>query len=906
MKVTVGVAAVACGALFSAFGELPASVTDGIILHLDAHVKSKNSLVLNASGQVLEWHSLVGQVVFTNTPQMYCTNDKKEHPTPPPYYDTGYADGRGGVAFGYLPGGTTSSPTFLYAMGLGTGFKPKSFFMVITHHSVWQNWPPVFVSGGNNNGFGLYSQSGDEVQWYRSLQYFTWMRLNGNLAFDANRSFGYFYPQGPNYEPVASMKKGQLYVMSSAIINDKNFNNTYMGMSRFDSLNLASPYYFKGWIGEIIAYDRELTDTERAMVEASLMEKWRGDTMVYWKGGDTGNWSEAANWEGGVPTADSRVYVTNAAAITVDAAVQVSGLSVCDGGSLTFAKDSSFAASKCLVIPASGYSLTAQGTVLQFPFDSNLGLCESFSFSGTNILQVAKGSSLEFPQATAISGLLKLPGAGTVAFSADGQLQDADLDVQTGYLDLNGTQQTFHRLYGGGVVINSANEKSHMTFVQKSADEKVGLVNAVSGANIDIVQKGPGRLEAQGLFDRDIRLEGGTLAAVPELTVGAMKGCIVHLDASRVDSMTLNAAGQVSSWRSLTPNGLSFNQLTFDYINTQWSISNDYTNARHLPYYRTNQLNGRPGVAFAPTDVADPTSSLLISNQQIPSNVTFFVVSKMPAQQNKVNAQLYGFLGWDAPHDALLFIPGATTTAWSVYYASTRGGSALVNGETIYDATAEDAAEKVTTIPYEADVPHLLCVRRIAAYTGSDPVDKIFASSVPKPAEFPVIGHGTQHVYYQGQYWRGVLGEFIIFNRRLTDEEVHRVQESLMMKWGIDPGRVYELEDTLGTNSTVTVAGTAAYDMSQVPQHPKTLEFVKDAQGVAPTLTVRGNFDLTRTELELTGAAETAPARLIDDPDAGLSGKFTNADELDFGLLKLKCGKSSVRISLPGLLLFLK
>ena len=120
-------------------GFLTPSLSEGIILHLDAHVKSKNSLVLNASGQVLEWHSLVGQVVFTNTPQMYCTNDKKEHPTPPPYYDTGYADGRGGVAFGYLPGGTTSSPTFLYAMGLGTGFKPKSFFMVITHHSVWQN-----------------------------------------------------------------------------------------------------------------------------------------------------------------------------------------------------------------------------------------------------------------------------------------------------------------------------------------------------------------------------------------------------------------------------------------------------------------------------------------------------------------------------------------------------------------------------------------------------------------------------------------------------------------------------------------------------------------------------------------------------------------------------------------------
>jgi len=41
------------------------------------------------------------------------------------------------------------------------------------------------------------------------------------------------------------------------------------------SIGKASASYFKGYIGEIIVYSKDLSDSDRKLIEAYLIEKWR-------------------------------------------------------------------------------------------------------------------------------------------------------------------------------------------------------------------------------------------------------------------------------------------------------------------------------------------------------------------------------------------------------------------------------------------------------------------------------------------------------------------------------------------------------------------------------------------------------------------------------------------------------
>ncbi len=149
--------------------------------------------------------------------------------------------------------------------------------------------------------------------------------------------------------------------------------------------------------------------------------------VIKWIGGTSANWSDAQNWEGGVPTAQSTVEIPVTAATTI-----------------TLPTEEPFAVAKILVVTAGENAVNPS---LAFE-DGSLTVSDSVEFAvNTDVSGIAES----FGSATIDNGVVLTVGTlgeQTIAYSIAGE---GGVNVNTGTVSLTNTANT----YSGGTEIAS-------------------------------------------------------------------------------------------------------------------------------------------------------------------------------------------------------------------------------------------------------------------------------------------------------------------------------------------------------------------------------------------------------------------------------------------------------------------
>jgi len=214
------------------YGGIP---TEGLVYQLDA--SNISSITTNANGEVLEWFSTDGLIRFATD----------ENSDIRPCYIDDAIGGRGAILFG---SNTVSKAVGSSRMATTTDTDNQTVFIVTKPISSQNSYAGVWGSDGFSMGFSAGSTS-----WF-------------TYSFP---STGALYKNGIRAKENPPLDIGQPQILTAVSGSIQDFT-TAIG-NFFNSTNYPSRYY-KGEIGEIIVYNRELTDAERLHVELHLQKKW--------------------------------------------------------------------------------------------------------------------------------------------------------------------------------------------------------------------------------------------------------------------------------------------------------------------------------------------------------------------------------------------------------------------------------------------------------------------------------------------------------------------------------------------------------------------------------------------------------------------------------------------------------
>ena len=214
------------------YGGIP---TEGLVYQLDA--SNISSITTNANGEVLEWFSTDGLIRFATD----------ENSDIRPCYIDDAIGGRGAILFG---SNTVSKVVGSSRMVTTTDTDNQTVFIVTKPISSQNSYAGVWGSDGFSMGFSAGSTS-----WF-------------TYSFP---STGALYKNGIRAKENPPLDIGRLQILTAVSGSIQDFT-TAIG-NFFNSTNYPSRYY-KGAIGEIIVYNRELSDAERLHVELHLQKKW--------------------------------------------------------------------------------------------------------------------------------------------------------------------------------------------------------------------------------------------------------------------------------------------------------------------------------------------------------------------------------------------------------------------------------------------------------------------------------------------------------------------------------------------------------------------------------------------------------------------------------------------------------
>ena len=214
------------------YGGIP---TEGLVYQLDA--SNISSITTNANGEVLEWFSTDGLIRFATD----------ENSDIRPCYIDDAIGGRGAILFG---SNTVSKVVGSSRMVTTTDTDNQTVFIVTKPISSQNSYAGVWGSDGFSMGFSAGSTS-----WF-------------TYSFP---STGALYKNGIRAKENPPLDIGRPQILTAVSGSIQDFT-TAIG-NFFNSTNYPSRYY-KGAIGEIIVYNRELSDAERLHVELHLQKKW--------------------------------------------------------------------------------------------------------------------------------------------------------------------------------------------------------------------------------------------------------------------------------------------------------------------------------------------------------------------------------------------------------------------------------------------------------------------------------------------------------------------------------------------------------------------------------------------------------------------------------------------------------
>ncbi|MCL1920870.1 MAG: PA14 domain-containing protein [Kiritimatiellaeota bacterium] len=226
-------------------------------------------------------------------------------------------------------------------------------------------------------------------------------------------------------------------------------------------------------------------------------------------------------------------------------------------------------------------------------------------------------------------------------------------------------------------------------------------------------------------------------------------GLTVMLDASNPGTLTVDGNGSVSQWLSLA--GASV------YTNSDTASS---------PFYVPEAFGGKGGVVFGTNELSGAYAPTWLSSSQQTVVQTVFLVTRMTANQVD-NAGIFGQTGADKGIRCVNNSTGLRVSGYDVN-DFINGGSCYVNGALKSDNGALDT------------VPVLIMQNTGNVWTG-------WLNPLYTTLGFYWCGQ-TLHL----RYYRGEVGELLVYNRQLPGQERELIEAYLMDKW-LTPGQSSEI-----------------------------------------------------------------------------------------------------------------
>lgn len=272
-----------------------------------------------------------------------------------------------------------------------------------------------------------------------------------------------------------------------------------------------------------------------------------------------------------------------------------------------------------------------------------------------------------------------------------------------------------------------------------------------------------GTLVAQAIYTANIK---SPLAAdvkfetVEREALPVLAGLVAHFDASDLSTMTLDKDdNRVLAWQSRSANGLKLEYAGQD--DTTWA-SGSYS-SRAPVYDATTGINGRPAVAFGYLpDLTTSKGTILRPKDgaQIKQR-TLFVVCRVPDNDyGVVNVHALWGKDQDAGYGLMCQLGLGLSGQFSTANAMIKDGFAWVNGELAYDGTDEDL--------------------KPAGIGNRGKYDLIAVESAADKTFQPSLG-GVR--YQWGDFYRGRMGELVVYDRVLTADERRIVTAYLQDRW---------------------------------------------------------------------------------------------------------------------------
>ena len=400
------------------------------------------------------------------------------------------------------------------------------------------------------------------------------------------------------------------------------------------------------------------------------------------------------------------------------------------------------------------------------------------------------------------------------------------------------------------------------------------LLDAALVGATALEKRGAGCLTVNGpqTLTGETHLSGGTLSASSNLVFAALGGLVVHLDAARGDSLVAEG-DRVREWRSLTDNGLVYQDAAV--------CNPDETRICDYPC-RFDVDGGRPAVVFGWTPENVRTGSYMRADRPF-SYQTVFFVNRQP--DRGAMGGIFGVLDSTAHR---IVRSNFSQNAWV-----RNGERDWLNGEVRYDA-AVGSDRDYFGYGSEND-PHLLVMRfaQPSAVSGNT-----------LGVAWALDGAKANAMMYVNDPC--ILHEVVVFDRALTDEEVDRVQASLMAKWGIAPKAVVEIGPALSPQTTYALSGDAVVDFGGTDPVVKGVRLEAGPAAVYPILTLTGFsgcLGLTESDLTLESDRWVPSQTLIRTVPGTLDGPFRSVSPS-----RSRIGYSADEVFLisPGALLLLR
>ena len=848
------------------FDEL--TVTDGLVYRLDA--SDPDSLTIE-NGRVKEWHAVetapnLGDFAYTNQTWASC----------PSYAPNAFATGRAGIClsgqFADNGDGTVTTNWTLTPMVANQLTRFRTIFLVerMIHET--------------EDIFRLFGKANSEVYIIEretpSTAVGHGFTLNGQYT---PKSFLYLNgvcvgsPDSPKVNGVNTYNGKKLAVgtpvASATAVVCEELAEDQEGRFWFD--NGGATRKFCGVVGEVIAYDRELSGAEIRAVNAYLSNKWRGQgtesvgtfANTVWTGeGDGRRWEDARNWSNGLPDAKSSVLIAGASVtvrdehmvenlrlrdatvtlqsgITPGAKLDVLNLFRADNDvAVTVGSGARFLVAEDVSEKGQRFALTLDGgTFVYAPrcvLDFNIGP------DPVNHIRVRPEDQdvRTLPCTVAGSGEVVKGGAGTVALDVD-LPETVALNVGGGTVDLCGHDLVLAGLSGQGYLCNSADRVPTVT-VENDADVELG---AVALDEVNVVKRGEGVATVHGSYGRGgtLTAEAGALASDGTFAPETIPGLIVHLDASRPETLVLSVGGLVHAWFST---GGVIDRFVPD---TRKSGVKTTT----PPLYSKTAFDGKPGVIFGlnyqGTAMSNYETNSLCSLTVV-TNRSVFMVVKPVCRYDLSGDVYYGELFKQNIWNLTLARYG---TDWSTYvWSAAQGSRSYLNGAKVYDLAAEvtNYTHRLTTL----GKPQVVGYAR--------PQSDVSAVNVFRP------GIGAGHWGYPERRAGAVIAEVIAYENEVSEEDAKRLSTSLMRKWGIpfdDPaitGEVHQVAKALGDDARIALEDGTTLDLGGFTN-------VVTSIAVSGSATV-ANGRIETSAIDVTVADDGTLGKMSGDAEWGVEG----------------------------------